>query len=102
MYEGTARQVAEKSSLDEYSAEGSAEQHGPAVADALADFGKSVRQAIALSAEANDHDTSDVFTEVSRGVDKWLWFVEAHLQAGAWSDAATRRDQAETPRHPGH
>ena len=24
--------------------------------------------------------TADVFTEVSRGIDKWLWMVEAHLQ----------------------
>jgi len=28
-----------------------------------------------------DKDTADLFTEISRGVDKWLWFVEAHLQA---------------------
>ena len=28
-----------------------------------------------------DLDTADLFTEVSRGIDKWLWFVEAHLQA---------------------
>ena len=36
------------------------------------------------SNEANDLgdlDTADLFTEVSRGIDKWLWFVEAHLQA---------------------
>jgi hypothetical protein len=25
--------------------------------------------------------TKNDFTEVSRGLDKWLWFVEAHLQA---------------------
>ena len=34
--------------------------------------------------EANtldDADTADLFTEVSRGIDKWLWFVEAHSQA---------------------
>ena len=31
--------------------------------------------------EAEDADTSDMFTEVSRGIDQWLWFVEAHLQA---------------------
>src|SRR3984885_10012556 len=24
-----------------------------------------------------DADTADVFTEISRGTDKWLWFVEA-------------------------
>ena len=28
-----------------------------------------------------DADTADIFTEVSRGIDKWLWFVEAHTQA---------------------
>ena len=27
-----------------------------------------------------DLDTADLFTEVSRGIDKWLWFVEAHVQ----------------------
>ncbi len=28
-----------------------------------------------------DLDAADLFTEVSRGIDQWLWFVEAHLQA---------------------
>jgi len=27
-----------------------------------------------------DQDTSDVFTEVSHGVDYRLWLVESHLQ----------------------
>ena len=31
--------------------------------------------------ELEDADTADIFTEVSRGIDKWLWFVEAHTQA---------------------
>ena len=31
--------------------------------------------------ELGDLDTADLFSEVSRGIDKWLWFVEAHLQA---------------------
>jgi len=26
-----------------------------------------------------DRDTADIFTEISRGTDKYLWFVEAHL-----------------------
>jgi len=28
-----------------------------------------------------DADTADLFTEISRGIDKWLWFVEDHSQA---------------------
>ena len=31
--------------------------------------------------ELEDKDTADVFTEISRGVDTGLWFVEAHRQA---------------------
>jgi starvation-inducible DNA-binding protein len=30
--------------------------------------------------ELNDADSVDILTEISRGVDKWLWFVEAHQQ----------------------
>ena len=29
----------------------------------------------------DDQDTADLFIEVSRAIDKHLWFVEAHLQA---------------------
>jgi len=31
--------------------------------------------------ELGDKDTSDLYTGISRGVDKLLWFVEAHNQA---------------------
>ena len=31
--------------------------------------------------DLGDLNTADLFTEISRGTDKWLWFVEAHLQA---------------------
>ena len=37
--------------------------------------------AIDHGSELGDLDTADLFTEVSRGIDKWLWFVEAYLQA---------------------
>jgi starvation-inducible DNA-binding protein len=79
---GTARLVAKHSKLDEYPhsiAEG--RRHVDAVSSALAAFGKGVRKAIAKADGLGDADTADIFTEVSRGVDKWLWFVEAHLQA---------------------
>ncbi len=53
--------------------------HVKSVADALAAFGKAVRAAIDAADTAGDKDTADLFTEISRGVDKGLWFVEAHL-----------------------
>jgi starvation-inducible DNA-binding protein len=31
--------------------------------------------------DLGEPDAADLFTEVSRGTDKWLWFVEAHLPA---------------------
>jgi len=27
-----------------------------------------------------DVDSSDICTEISRGTDKWLWFVESHTE----------------------
>jgi starvation-inducible DNA-binding protein len=96
--DGTASQVAARSSLDEYAATGGGQEHVRAVADALAAFGRAARAAIDVAADAKDQDTSDIFTEISRGTDKWLWMVEAHGQAGEWArgDAAAMGDN-ETP-----
>lgn len=80
--EGTVRIAAKRTLLPEYPhgiAEGTA--HVDAVSIALAAFGHEIRQSIDEADELNDADTADIFTEVSRGVDKWLWFVEAHAQA---------------------
>jgi starvation-inducible DNA-binding protein len=80
--EGTARVAAARSILEEYPlsiAEGAA--HVEAVARALSAFGHEVRTAIEEADSFDDADTADLFTEVSRGIDKWLWFVEAHTQA---------------------
>jgi starvation-inducible DNA-binding protein len=78
---GTAKLAAANSRLQEYPPELTAgEGHVKALANALAAFGKSVREAIEVTGKAGDADTSDLFTEVSRSTDKLLWFVEAHLQ----------------------
>ena len=80
--EGTARVAAGRSRLEEYPlaiADGSA--HVEAVSKALSTFGHEARNSIDQADELGDADTSDLFTEVSRGIDKWLWFVEAHSQA---------------------
>jgi starvation-inducible DNA-binding protein len=80
--EGTARSVAKRSTLAEYGAKGAGgRDHVEALASALAAFGKGARAAINQANDAGDADTADIFTEISRGTDKWLWFVEAHLQA---------------------
>jgi starvation-inducible DNA-binding protein len=80
--EGTARMVAKRSSLGEYPASAvDGRSHVEALSSALAAFGKSARKAIGEANDLGDLDTADLFTEVSRGIDKWLWFVEAHLQA---------------------
>jgi len=80
--EGTVRVSAARSRLPEYPlqiAEGTA--HVEAVARALSTFGKDARTTIYEADELDDADTADLFTEISRGIDKWLWFVEAHSQA---------------------
>src|SRR5260221_3144983 len=79
---GTARSVAQRSQQKEYPLTiSSSRDHVEAVANALATFGKAARAAIDAGDELRDQDTADIFTEVSRGIDKWLWIVEAHLQA---------------------
>jgi starvation-inducible DNA-binding protein len=80
--EGTVRMAAARSRLTEYSpeiADGMAHVEG--VARALSTFGKEARDTIDEANGLDDADTADLFTEVSRGIDKWLWFVEAHSQA---------------------
>jgi starvation-inducible DNA-binding protein len=80
--EGTTRMAAKRSGIPEYTAKGGhGREHVAALSTSLAAFGSLVRHAIDKSIEMKDHGTADLFTELSRGTDKWLWFVEAHLQA---------------------
>jgi len=79
---GTARMAAASSTLDEYprdAVEGIATVE--AVADRLGAYAAGVRGDIEAALELGDQDTADLFIEVSRTIDKHLWFVEAHLQA---------------------
>lgn len=78
--DGTARSVAKRTTLAEYTVRGlDARDHVQALSSALSTFGKAVRAAIARTGDLGDADTADIFTEISRGADKWLWMVEAHL-----------------------
>jgi starvation-inducible DNA-binding protein len=77
---GTVQVAAERSFLVPY-ALGIADEnkHVFAVAGALAAFGQSVREAIGQAETLGDADTADLFTEISRGIDHQLWFVESHI-----------------------
>ena len=78
---GTLRQAAASSALREYdlSAVDGAE-HVRALARQVASLAAEVRQSILHSADEGDPTTSDLFTEISRALDKDLWFIEAHAQ----------------------
>ncbi|MCI0533870.1 MAG: DNA starvation/stationary phase protection protein Dps [Verrucomicrobia subdivision 3 bacterium] len=79
---GTLQVVANSSRLPAYSLTiSSGKEHVTELSNALATFGATIRAAIDTATEAVDADTADLLTEVSRGVDKLLWFVEVHLQA---------------------
>ena len=79
---GTIAAVVRGSSLAPYPENISAgSAHLVALADRLADFGRKVRAAIATAAKLDDAATADLLTAISRDVDKYLWFLEAHLQA---------------------
>ncbi|MBW4630951.1 MAG: DNA starvation/stationary phase protection protein Dps [Iphinoe sp. HA4291-MV1] len=79
---GTARLAAANSILPEYPLDIDAGlDHVAALADRFAPYAKHLREAINKTTELGDADTADLYTEVSRTIDKQLWFLEAHLQA---------------------
>jgi len=79
--EGTVQATAKRTSMAPYPLEiTSGHDHVDTLSNALASFGKRVRSAIDKTGKAGDADTADIFTEISRDVDKYLWFVEAHNQ----------------------
>lgn len=78
---GTARQMAHGTRLPEYPAEAvTGTQHVTALAERYALLAASTRAAIDAATQLNDADTADLFTGISRTLDKDLWFLEAHLQ----------------------
>ncbi|MFM7427326.1 MAG: DNA starvation/stationary phase protection protein Dps [Elainella sp.] len=80
---GTARIAASKSELAEYPLEIlDGKDHIVALADRYAAYGKTLRDNIDETGDLGDADTADLYTEVSRAIDKRLWFLEAHLQTG--------------------
>jgi starvation-inducible DNA-binding protein len=79
--EGTLQVIAKRTSLKSYSTDlTSGRDHVDALSTAMANVGKLIRAAIDQADKLEDADTADLFTGISRELDKKLWFVEAHLQ----------------------
>jgi starvation-inducible DNA-binding protein len=77
---GTLGAIVSRTTLPPYPPCGSdAAQHLEALATALAAFGSGSRRGIDEMTELGDAASADILTEIVRGIDKWLWFVEAHL-----------------------
>lgn len=77
---GTAHTAAAQSRLAAYPdtlVDGQA--HVVALAERFAPYATAMRGDIALAADVEDADTAAVYTDISRGVDKRLWVLEAHL-----------------------
>src|SRR3984957_2050245 len=78
---GTTQVVANATTLAPYPTDIHASRdHLAALIERYGKVANAVRKAIDEADEAGDKDTADIFTEVSRGLDKSLWFLEAHTQ----------------------
>jgi starvation-inducible DNA-binding protein len=78
---GTARMAAASSTLPEYPVEATeGQRHLKALIERYAIYTANIRKAIDLADGHHDLSTADLFTEISRAVDKQLWFLEAHIQ----------------------
>jgi starvation-inducible DNA-binding protein len=76
----SAQKIVEDTTLRDWSTE---ERHDRAMLNRLAGLvgqvANSMRAAIDQASQLGDADTADLFTEVSRQLDKDLWFLEAHM-----------------------
>ena len=79
--EGTVAVAAKRSKLKNYPLSITAgKDHLYYLSTQLSAYGKAVRAAIDATDKLGDAGTADLFTGVSRDIDKYLWFLEAHLQ----------------------
>lgn len=76
--QGTIQQVAQGTTLEAYPDLVSVDDHVRALAERYATLANATRAAIDAAGEAGDAGTADIFTAMSRALDKALWFLEAH------------------------
>lgn len=77
--DGTLRRAAKRTQLAEFPEVDSQAKMVEALSHAMANFGSLIRESVDKADALGDKGTADLFTEVSRGIDKLVWFVAAHL-----------------------
>jgi starvation-inducible DNA-binding protein len=81
---GTVRMAAQSSRLQDYPQERvDSQENVEALAECYANLAATTREGITSAEEQDDQDTMDLLTAVSRDLDKFLWFLEAHVQGGS-------------------
>ncbi len=76
---GTIQAIAQTTPLDPYATTiQHSQQHVEALTTSLRTVADGTRNLIDSSDGFGDKVTADLFTEVTRGLDKWRWFVESH------------------------
>lgn len=79
--EGVTQAVLNRSKMPSYPVQAmTGIEHVSALSNTLSAYAETVRKAIEECDRINDQTSADIFTEISRAVDKSLWMVEAHLQ----------------------
>jgi starvation-inducible DNA-binding protein len=77
---GTVRQSAESSKLPEYDMRAvDGKHHMQALVDRYSVYTRMIRDAVREAAELGDPATEDLYTEVLRGTELDMWFLESHL-----------------------
>ncbi|MGE0279967.1 MAG: DNA starvation/stationary phase protection protein Dps [Rhizobiaceae bacterium] len=81
MAQGTLQQVSKASPFKAYPTDiTKTKDHLAALIERYAMAAKRAREAVDDADEAGDMDTTDLFIDYSRALDKMLWFLEAHVQ----------------------
>ncbi len=76
---GTVQTTADKTKLPPYPTEiHDIDDHLKALIERVALSTNAMRKNIDDTDEAGDAGTADIFTNISRDLDKWLWFLESH------------------------
>ncbi|HUO61301.1 MAG TPA: DNA starvation/stationary phase protection protein Dps [Candidatus Acidoferrales bacterium] len=77
---GTVREAAKHSGVPEYNLDAvEGDEHLKALVHNIGHHANTIREGIDEADRMRDRDTADLFTQVSRELDKDLWFLESHL-----------------------